>query len=42
MVLRIGLFGKLRDDSPVTYIRKHRDYLIVADIDLASKPKYVL
>jgi len=42
MVLRIALFGKPGDDFPVTYIRKHPDYLIVADVDTASKPKYIL
>ncbi len=42
MVLRIGFFGKPGDDFPVTYIRKHPDYLIVADVDTASKPKYIL
>jgi len=42
MVLRIALFGKPGDDFPVAYIRKHWDYLIVADIDTASKPKYIL
>jgi len=41
-VLRLALFGQPGDDYPVTYIRNHRDYIVVTDGDTASKPKFVI
>ncbi len=41
-VLRLALFGKPGDDYPVTYIRDHRDYVVVTDEDTARKPRYVV
>ncbi|MBI2478124.1 MAG: hypothetical protein HYV60_05605, partial [Planctomycetia bacterium] len=34
-VLRLALFGTPGDDYPVTYIRDHKDYVIVTDEDTA-------
>lgn len=41
-ILRLALFGKPGDDYPVTYIRNHRDYVIVTDEDTARRPEHVL
>ena len=41
-VLRVAVFGKPGDDYPVTYIRNHKDYVIVTDEDTARSPKIVL
>lgn len=41
-VLRLALFGEPGDDYPVTYIRAHKDYVIVTDEDTARKPKTVV
>jgi len=41
-VLRIALFGKIGDDFPVTYIRTHKDWIIISDYETAKKPKYII
>jgi len=41
-VLRLALFGEPGDDYPVTYIRDHKNYVIVTDEDTASKPKFIV
>jgi glucosamine-6-phosphate deaminase len=41
-VLRLALFGTPGDDYPVTYIRDHRDYVIVTDEDTVRSPKFVV
>jgi glucosamine-6-phosphate deaminase len=41
-VLRLALFGQPGDDYPVTYIRDHKDYLIVTDEDTARKPRFIV
>lgn len=41
-VLRIALFGRIGDDFPVTYIRTHKDWIIITDYNTAKKPKYII
>lgn len=41
-VLRIALFGAPGDDYPVSYIRDHKDYVIVTDEDTARKPRHIV
>jgi glucosamine-6-phosphate deaminase len=41
-VLRLAVFGRPGDDYPVTYIRDHKDYVVVTDEDTARKPKFVI
>jgi len=41
-VLRIALFGEPGDDYPVTYIRNHKDYMIITDRRTAEIPKHIL
>ena len=41
-VLRLALLGEPGDDYPVTWIRNHPDWTIVADRNTASPPKNVL
>lgn len=41
-VLRLALLGEPGDDYPVTWIRSHKDWQIVADQNTARPPSYVL
>ncbi|HJN12927.1 MAG TPA: hypothetical protein QF564_29895 [Pirellulaceae bacterium] len=41
-VLRLAVFGQPGDDYPVTYIRGHRNYVVVTDEDTARTPRFVL
>jgi glucosamine-6-phosphate deaminase len=41
-VLRLALFGQPGDDYPVTYIRDHKDYVMVTDEDTARKPRFIV
>jgi len=41
-VLRLSVFGKPGDDYPVTYIRDHKDYVVVTDEDTARKPQFIV
>ncbi len=41
-VLRLALFGQPGDDYPVTYIRHHKNYVIITDEDTAKKPRYIV
>ncbi len=41
-VLRLAVFGQAGDDYPVTYIRDHKDYVIVTDEDTARRPKFII
>jgi glucosamine-6-phosphate deaminase len=41
-VLRLALFGEPGDDYPVTYIRSHRNYVIVTDEDTACTPRILI
>jgi len=41
-VLRLAVLGKPGDDYPVTYIRDHRDYVIVTDEDTARRPQIMI
>lgn len=41
-VLRLALFGQPGDDYPVTYIRDHKDYVVVTDEDTARRPRFVV
>ena len=37
-VLRLALFGTPGDDYPVTYLKEHRDWLVVTDEDTLKTP----
>jgi len=41
-ILRVALFGTPGDDYPVTYIRKHPDYMITTDKNTLKTPKNIL
>ncbi len=41
-VLRLALFGQPGDDYPVTYIRDHKDYVVVTDQRTAVRPRFVV
>lgn len=41
-VLRLALFGTPGDDYPVTYIREHKDYVIVTDEETAKQPRFIV
>jgi glucosamine-6-phosphate deaminase len=41
-VLRLAILGEPRDDYPVTFVRGHRDWMVVTDKSTASPPKQVL
>lgn len=41
-VLRLAVFGQPGDDYPVTYIRDHKDYVMVTDEDTARKPRFIV
>lgn len=41
-VLRLAVLGRPGDDYPVTYIRNHRDYVVVTDADTARSPRHVV
>ena len=41
-VLRLAVFGQPGDDYPVTYIRDHKDYVVVTDEDTACKPRFAI
>ncbi len=41
-VLRLAVFGRPGDDYPVTYIRGHKDYMVITDEDTARKPKIII
>ncbi len=41
-VLRLAVLGQPGDDYPVTYLREHKDYVIVTDEDTARQPKIIL
>lgn len=41
-VLRLALFGTPGDDYPVTYIRDHKDYVVITDEDTARRPRYIV
>jgi glucosamine-6-phosphate deaminase len=38
-VLRLAVFGEPGDDYPVTYLRDHRDFVVVTDEDTAGTPR---
>ena len=41
-VLRLAVFGQPGEDYPVTFIRDHKDYVIVTDEDTAKQPQIIL
>lgn len=41
-VLRLAVLGKPGDDYPVTYIRDHKDYMVITDEDTARRPRFVV
>lgn len=41
-VLRHAVLGSPGDDFPVIYIRSHKDWLVIADRNTASIPKFIL
>jgi glucosamine-6-phosphate deaminase len=40
-VLRLALLGEPGDDYPVTYLKEHKDWLIVTDEDTIRTPVYI-
>lgn len=41
-VLRVAVLGDPDDDYPVTYVRGHRDWMVITDKNTASVPKHAL